>query len=93
MSPHAVQRAEEGRRTLTAFRDAAQAKTNDIYVQPDGRYYVTDPKARAHVFEPDGELVTTMERASAKSVRQKLMQGDMERATPEQITVFRGIFQ
>lgn len=39
-----------------------RAKPSNIYFQDDGRYVIKGANGRVHIMEPNGELVTTMDR-------------------------------
>lgn len=40
------------------------AKQSDVFLQEDDRYVVRGKRGREHIFEKDGELVTTINRSS-----------------------------
>ena len=68
-SDHSRERGEEGRPVREAFSDAQRARSADVFVQPDGRHVVRGSRGREHIFEPDGELVTSLVRSNAAHLR------------------------
>ena len=91
-SDHSKQRGEEGRPVQVAFNDAKSAKPSDIFVQPDGRYVVRGPRAREHIFEKTGELVTSLVRAK-KLHQRKVRAGTRTQVTAEQLEAFREVIK
>lgn len=91
-SDHAQKRASQGRRTGPAFNDARNARPSDVFVQPDGRYIVRGPRGREHVFEPDGEHVTSIDR-SQSAHQGKVLRGERLPATSDQYETFQERFQ
>lgn len=87
-SDHSKQRGEEGRPVQVAFNDAQIAKPSDIFVQLDGRYVVRGPRAREHIFEKTGELVTSLVRVK-KLHQRKVSKGNRIPATAEQFAAFK----
>lgn len=83
ISRHAEQRKAEGRRISQAYNDAQGARPSDLFVQPeDKRFVVRGGKGREHIFEPDGELVTTLHHRSNRAHRNLIKRG-MRRAVTE----------
>ncbi|WP_295091857.1 hypothetical protein [Ruminococcus sp.] len=69
-SDHAQQRKSEGRNVGRAGNDLNQARPSDVFIQnDDGRWVVRGNNGRVHIFEPDGELVTTMNKVTNFSKR------------------------
>jgi hypothetical protein len=91
-SEHSEQRRATGRRTGPAFNDAQRARQNDVFIQPNGRYVVRGPRGREHIFEPDGELVTSLDRARRRHL-EIVRQGERQRVALEQFEAFQRIFQ
>ncbi|NJL33365.1 MAG: hypothetical protein HC893_05290 [Chloroflexaceae bacterium] len=61
-SEHSQQRAQEGRRTEPAFTDAAVVVRGRIaWDEQTGRLIMRGPRGRYHLFESDGEHVTTVD--------------------------------
>ena len=90
-SDHAKLRGQQGRPTGTAFRDAQNASDSQVYVQPDGRYFVAGPKGRVHIFEQDGTLVTSI-KSTARAIQGKLTGGIIEKPTEIQMGLFKQLF-
>ena len=63
-STHANQRAEEGRAVNRAHNDAQRATESDVFIQSDGRVIIRGSRGREHIFESNGELVTTINNRS-----------------------------
>lgn len=91
-SDHSKQRGEEGKPVQIAFNDAQCAKISAVFVQLDGRYVVRGPKAREHVFEATGELVTSLVRAK-KLHQRKISKGNRTPATAQQFEAFKEIIK
>ena len=91
-SDHSRQRGEEGRPVQIAFNDAQRAKQSNVFVQTDQRYVVRGPNSREHIFEPTGELVTSLIR-SKKLHQRKVLRGERSPITVEQFEQFREIFK
>ena len=91
-SVHSEQRRAEGRRVGPAFNDAQSARPSDVFVQPDGRYVLRGPRGREHIFEPDGALVTSIDRNN-RAHQLKVRRGERQLATPQEFEVFRRLFQ
>lgn len=75
-----------------AFNDAQRARESDVFIQPDGRYVVRGIKGREHIFEADGELVTSFY-GSNKAHLAKLRTGKRRLITINEFLVFKEIFQ
>ncbi len=91
-SDHSRQRGEEGRPVPVAFNDAQRAKQSDVFVQNDERYVVRGSRAREHIFEKTGELVTSLVR-SHKIHQHKVLKGERYPITAQQFEKFQEIFQ
>ena len=91
-SEHAELRRAQGRRVGPAFNDAAQARQADVFIQPDGRYVVRGPRGREHIFEPNGEHVTTLDRPR-KAHEGKVTRGQRQRVTDEEFSKFKELFE
>ncbi len=75
-----------------AFNDAQRAKPTDVFIQPDARYVVRGSRGREHIFEPDGELVTSFER-SHKAHLAKLRRSERRPLTDVEFEIFQEIFK
>ncbi|MBZ8182240.1 hypothetical protein [Oscillatoria salina] len=91
-SKHSEERRSEGRRVIPTFNDAQIAKQSDIFLQSDGRYVLRSKKGREHIFEPDGELVTTINRTQ-KAHQIKLRRGERRIVTEEEFEIFQDLFR
>ena len=91
-SEHSEDRRDEGRPVSIAFNDAQRARQSDVFIQQDKRYVVRGAKGREHIFEPDGELITSFER-SHKNHLKKLRQGERRAVTNNEFESFQEIFQ
>lgn len=91
-SDHAEQRKNEGRPIGSAFADVQRAMQSDLFVQHDGRYIVRGLKGREHVYEPNGELVTSYHRSHQMHLT-KIRDGARQPATVEQYLIFKEMFQ
>ncbi len=92
-SEHAEQREQEGRRTKPAFNDAQKARRVDLFVDTEtGRYIVRGGRGREHVFEQDGELVTTVDRTRAAHLR-RLRNGRIRELSDEEYEQFEDFFR
>jgi hypothetical protein len=90
-SDHAQQRAAQGQPVGSALQDAQRAGRNDIFVQPDdGRFVIRGPRGREHVFEPDGQLVTSLNRSDGAH-RAKVSRGERMPVTDEEFNRFKGL--
>jgi hypothetical protein len=90
-SKHAQQRANEGRSVSPARNDAQKAKPADILRQDDGRWVVKGKNGRIHIFESDGEHVTTFKNPS-RNTNMRIRRGDWFRPSYEEIEQFKKIF-
>ena len=90
-SNHAQKRQEEGRPVGTAIQDAKAAKDGDVFVQDDGRYVVRGPKGREHIYEDDGEIVTSLHRSN--SAHSNRVGKDRFRPSEEELERFRNFFR
>lgn len=63
-SEHAVLRESQGRNINTVIGDLNQATPSRIFTQEDGRYVIRGGNGRVHILEPDGEIVTTMNKVT-----------------------------
>jgi hypothetical protein len=75
-----------------AFNDAQRARQSDVFIQPDGRYVVRGLRGREHIFEPDGELVTSIDRPH-KAHQLKLRRGERRPVTVNEFETFKEIFK
>ena len=91
-SEHSEERREEGRPVSSAFNDAQKARQSDVFIQQDGRYIVRGDKGREHIFEPDGELVTSFERCN-KAHLLKIRRGERRALTDNEFAIFQEIFK
>jgi len=91
-SDHSRPRGEEGRPVQTAFNDAQRARPSEVFVQPDERYVVRGSSGREHIFEPTGELVTSLIRAKKLHLR-KVKRGERKPITNQQFEKFQEIFK
>ena len=91
-SDHAEQRRlEDGRPVSESLNDLQNARDADIFVQEDGRFVVRGRRGREHIFESDGELVTTVNRTAR--AHRNLVGKTRTPATSEQANNLRGIFR
>jgi hypothetical protein len=90
-SEHSEQRRQEGRRVAPAFNDAQKAKQSEVFIQLDGRYVVRGKKGREHIFETNGELVTSIDR-SQKAHLLKIRKGERQPITDNQFELFKRLF-
>ena len=90
-SDHAKQQQAKGRNVGTVGHDLNNAKPSDVYIQSaDGRYVLRGNNGRVHIFEPYGELVTTMNKVTNFSKRVK--SGRYSSLSFKQISEFIEIF-
>jgi hypothetical protein len=65
-----------------------------VFVQPNGRYVVRGPNGREHIFEADGQQVTSLgDPRSAAAHRQKVQAGQRRAASDGEYERFRELFQ
>jgi hypothetical protein len=91
-SDHSREKGDEGRPVQQAFNDAQQARQGDIFCQSDRRYVVRGKRGREHIFESDGELVTSIERPH-KAHLNKIRRGERRPITIEEMVIFQELFQ
>lgn len=90
---HAMRRAEEGRRTGPAFGDAQRARKSDVYMDVETlRYMLRGSRGREHIFETNGQLLTTIDRSNAAHLR-RLRYGIIRQLTDEEFLKFQELFQ
>jgi len=91
-SNHSRDRGDEGRPVGPAFNDAQKAKSSDVFLQADDRYVVRGANSREHIFEPTGELVTSLVR-SQKAHQNKLRRGERRFLSHEEFAAFQEKFK
>ena len=91
-SRHAEIRSSEGRNVNTAINDVKRARPADVMLQDDGRWVVRGKNGRAHVFEIDGEHVTTMDNITNANTNFRIAKGKWQPLTLEQEQIFRESF-
>jgi RHS repeat-associated protein len=92
-SQHSEARAAQGRRTGPAFRDAHNASRSRVaWDNETGRFVVRGPDGRYHVFETDGEHVTTVN-YTAKTWYNRHASGRWTDLTDEQWEQFQRAYQ
>ena len=91
-SNHSEERREQGRPVSAAFNDAVKARQSNVFIQEDDRYVVRGKQGREHIFESDGELITTVNR-SQKAHLLKIRRGERKPVTDEQFLIFKELFQ
>ncbi|USG64645.1 RHS repeat-associated core domain-containing protein [Brevibacillus ruminantium] len=89
-SQHSLERKSQGRPTGTAFNDAQKARDADILIQDDGRWIVRGQNGRIHVFEPDGQHLTTFKNPD-NNTKIRIQRGQWTRPSQESIQKFRDI--
>ncbi len=87
-SDHSRERGEEGRPVREAFNDAQRASLGNVFIQPDERYVVRGRRGREHIFELDGELVTSLVRPNQAHLR-KLQRGERRPVTELEFAKFQ----
>jgi hypothetical protein len=88
-SDHSRERGEEGRPVREAFSDAQRARPADVFIQADDdRYVVRGSRGREHIFEPDGELVTSLVRPHKAHLR-KVQRGERTPVTESEFIQFQ----
>lgn len=90
-SDHSKDRGEAGRPVQEAFNDAQRARPADVFIQLDGRYVVRGSRGREHIFEADGELVTSLVRPKQAHLR-KVQRGERRFVTELEFAHFQEIF-
>ncbi len=92
-SEHAKLRSTQGRPVGQGVNDVQRAGPKDVFVQPeDGRFVVRGPNGREHIIEPNGELVTSLNRPNSAHVGQ-LRNGTIRPATEEELGALKGFVQ
>lgn len=91
-SDHSRDRGEQGRPVQQAFNHAQKARQSDVFIQPDSRYVVRSTGGQEHIFEPNGELVTSINRPHKAHLR-KLRQGERRPITLEEFVIFQELFK
>ncbi|MEJ8548093.1 RHS repeat-associated core domain-containing protein [Brevibacillus borstelensis] len=89
-SQHSLERKNQGRPTGTAFNDVQKARDADILIQDDGRWIVRGQNGRIHVFEPNGQHLTTFKNPD-NNTKMRIQRGQWTRPSHEQINQFRDI--
>ncbi len=90
-SDHSRERGEAGRPVQEAFSDAQRARPADVFIQADGRYVMRGNRGRQHIFEADGELVTSLVRPKSAHLR-KLQRGERQPITEAEFSQFQEVF-
>lgn len=90
-SAHAQLRQQEGRKTGTAYNDAVTASVHSTYLQWDGRWIVRGPKGREHVFEPNGQHVTTVDSRTDQAHLRLVRKGDRRLVTGDELLRFQAL--
>jgi hypothetical protein len=90
-SDHSKERGEAGRPVREAFNDAQRARAADVFIQLDGRYVIRGSRGREHVFEANGELVTSLVRPKQAHLR-KIQRGERRSITESEFAQFQEIF-
>lgn len=91
-SEHAVLRASQRRNVSTAINDLQRAKPSDVLLQEDGRWVIKGQNGRVHIIEPDGELVTTMNKVTNSNIQSRFQSGRWSKLTLEQEKQFEQVF-
>ncbi len=93
LSKHAEQRKAEGRPVDLAISDAQRANQSNVFVQvEDEAYIVRLRKAREHIFNPNGTIVTGVRRNNTTHLI-KLRQGERRPVTEIEFQKFKEIFK
>jgi len=85
---HAKDRQAEGRPVEQAMPDAQRARQADVYVQPNGRYVVRGPNGREHIFEPNGQVLTSVRRPDSAHSN-KVVNGERRSVTEAEYRQFK----
>jgi len=72
---HAVVRAGQGRNVNTVISDIQKARPSDVFIQEDGRWVIRGSNGRAHILEPNGEIVTSFSGVSTTNVQHRIKTG------------------
>jgi hypothetical protein len=91
-SDHSKERGDEGKPVQEAFNDAQRARLADVFIQSDKCYVVRGQRGREHIFEDDGELVTSLTRPHKAHLR-KIHRGERRPITEAEFTQFKERFQ
>lgn len=91
-SDHSRERGDEGRPVQAAFNDAQRARPANVFIQPDDRYVVRGQREREHIFEANGELVTSLNRSNKAHLR-KLQRQERRPVSEAEFIQFKKIFQ
>ena len=90
-SGHSRRRGDKGRPVKIAFNNAQRVRLSNLFTQPDGRV-VRGAKAREHIFEKSGELVTSLVR-SERLHQRKVQNKERTVATEKQFIEFREVIK
>ncbi|OCG17354.1 hypothetical protein A9G47_08780 [Gilliamella sp. WF3-4] len=88
---HAEIRNKQGRPVGQVINDIENSRPSDILVQDDGRWVVLGPNGRAHIIEPDGEIVTSLVN-DRKNTIDRIKRGRWARPNSEKLQEFRDKF-
>jgi hypothetical protein len=91
-SDHAKQRAQESMPVREGEPDVQRAKESDVFMQEDGRFVVRGARGREHIFEANGDHVTSVVRTNAAHL-QRLRGGTIRPATAEEFQALKGMFK
>jgi hypothetical protein len=91
-SDHAKERAQEGRPVREGEADVQRANQSDVFVQEDGRFVVRGARGREHIFEANGEHITSVVRTNAAHL-QRLKAGSIRPATTQEFQALKDIFK
>ncbi|MDF7669633.1 VENN motif pre-toxin domain-containing protein [Orbaceae bacterium ESL0721] len=90
-SDHAKIRNKQGRPVGQVINDIENSRPSDILVQDDGRWVVLGPKGRAHIIEPDGEVVTSIKNDRQNTLN-RIKNGRWERPSSDKLQEFNDKF-
>lgn len=89
---HANQRRNEGRPTGTFINDVQKARDSDFYYDnATDRYIVRGSNAREHVFEKNGQHVTTVTNRTSRDHSNRLRRGRIRTATQAEIESMKSV--
>ena len=91
-SDHTVIRSSQGRNVNTAINDVQRARPADILIQDDGHWVIRGQNGRIHILEPDGEIVTTMDKVTNSNVQQRIASGRWSPLTLGEEELFKQLF-
>lgn len=74
-----------------AFNDVQKARQSDVFIQPDSRYVVRGSKGREHIFEANGELITSLQRSHQAHLL-KIRRGERRTVTDYEFAIFQELF-